>query len=70
MMLSPLNAILNMAQSNPNIANNPQAQAMLNVVKSGDAQKGEEIARNLCNTMGITPEEATKQAANFFNIPH
>lgn len=22
-----------------------------------------------CNTMGITPEEATKQAANFFNIP-
>lgn len=42
---------------------------MLNVVKSGDAQKGEEIARNLCNTMGITPEEATKQAANFFNIP-
>lgn len=39
-MLSPLNAILNMAQSNPNIANNPQAQAMLNVVKSGDAQKG------------------------------
>lgn len=41
-----------------------------NVVKSGDAQKGEEIARNLCNTMGITPEEATKQAANFFNIPH
>lgn len=57
-MLSPL-------KSNPNIANNPQAQAMLNVVKSG-----EEIARNLCNTMGITPEEATKQAANFFNIPH
>lgn len=57
-MLNPLNAILNMAQSNPNIANNPQAQAMLNVVKSGDAQKGEEIARNLCNTMGITPEEA------------
>lgn len=69
-MLSPLNAILNMAQSNPNIANNPQAQAMLNVVKSGDAQKGEEIARNICNTMGITTEEATKQAANFFNIPH
>lgn len=39
-------------------------------IPSGDAQKGEEIARNLCNTMGITPEEATKQAANFFNIPH
>lgn len=69
-MLSPLDAILNMAQSNPNIANNPQAQAMLNVVRSGDSKKGEEIARNLCNTMGITPEEAANQAANFFNIPH
>lgn len=68
-MPSPLDVILNMAQSNPNIANNPQAQAMLNVVRSGDSKKGEEIARNLCNTMGITPEEATKQAANFFNIP-
>lgn len=69
-MLNPLNAILDMAQLNPNIANNPQAQAMLNVIKSGDSTKGEEIARNLCNTMGVTPEEATKQAANFFNIPH
>lgn len=69
-MLSPLDAILNMAQTNPNIANNPQAQAMLNVVRSGDSKKGEEIARNLCNTMGVSLEEATKQAANFFNIPH
>lgn len=69
-MLSPLDVILNMAQTNPNIANNPQAQAMLNVVRSGDSKKGEEIARNLCNTMGVSPEEATKQAANFFNIPH
>lgn len=69
-MLNPLDAILNIAQTNPNIANNPQAQAMLNVVRSGDSKKGEEIARNLCNTMGITPEEAANQAVNFFNIPH
>ena len=68
-MPNPLNLILQMAQSNPNIANNPQAQALLNVVKSGDAKKGQEIAQNLCNTMGISPEEAVKQASNYFNIP-
>lgn len=65
-MPNPLDFILNMAENNPNISSNPQAQAMLNVIKSGDAKRGEEIARNLCNTMGVTPEEATKQAQNFF----
>lgn len=65
-MPNPLDFILNMAEINPNISSNPQAQAMLNVIKSGDAKRGEEIARNLCNTMGVTPEEATKQAQNFF----
>lgn len=68
-MPNPLNLILQMAQNNPEIANNPQAQALLNVVKSGDAKKGQEIAQNLCNTMGISPEEAVKQASNYFNIP-
>lgn len=65
-MPNPLDFILNMAENNPNISSNQQAQAMLNVIKSGDAKRGEEIARNLCNTMGVTPEEATKQAQNFF----
>lgn len=34
---------LNMIQRNPNIANNPQAQTMLQVLQSGDAQKGQQI---------------------------
>lgn len=53
---------MNMLKQNPNVARNPQAQAMLQVLQSGDAQKGQQIAQNLCQTYGITPEEAVKQA--------
>ena len=49
---------MNMIKQNPNIARNPQAQAMLQVLQSGDAQKGQQIAQNLCQTYGITPEQA------------
>lgn len=61
---------LQMLQRNPTIASNPQAQSMLQVIQNGDNQQGEQIARNLCQTMGITPEEATKQAKGFFHIPY
>ncbi len=53
---------------NPNVVNNPQAQNMLDAIKSGDNKTGEEIARNLCNTYGVTPEDAVKQAKAFFHL--
>lgn len=31
-------------KENPNIANNPNAQSMINVIQSGDEKKGQEIA--------------------------
>ena len=60
---------LNLINQNPQIAQNPNAQSMLNVIQSGDAQKGEEIARNLCQSYGITPDQALAQAKQFFHIP-
>lgn len=51
---------MNMLKQNPNVVRNPQAQAMLQVLQSGDAQKGQQIVQNLCQTYGITPEEAVK----------
>lgn len=60
---------LNLLQRNPNLANNPQAQSLLQVIQSGDSRQGELIARNLCDTMGVTPEEASRQAKAFFHIP-
>lgn len=59
---------MSMLKQNPNIVNNPQAQAMLQVLQSGDAQKGQQIAQNLCQSYGISPEQAVSQAASFFNI--
>lgn len=67
------NAIMNFAMNaiakNPQIANNPQAQDLINVIKSGDSVRGEQIARNLCQSYGVTPEQALDRAAGFFGIP-
>lgn len=53
---------------NSNVINNPQTQTMINAIKSGDSRTGEEIARNLCNTYGVTPEDAVQQAKTFFHL--
>lgn len=63
-----IGSIFNMAMNNPAIKNNPQASNYLNVIQSGDSARGEEIARNICNSYGVTPEEAMKQAKSFFNL--
>lgn len=62
------NAIIGtLLKMNPQVANNPRAMEMLNVIQSGDTQKGEQIANNICKTYGISKEDATKQAENFFS---
>lgn len=67
------NAIMNFAMNaiakNPQLANNPQAQELINVIKSGDSTKGEQIARNICQSYGVTPEQALDRATGFFGIP-
>lgn len=60
---------LNLISQNPQIANNPNAQGMLQAIQSGDSKRGEEIAKNLCNSYGITPDQAVQQAKRFFNLP-
>lgn len=52
----------------PSLASNPNAQAMIHAVQSGDAEAGERIARNLCQSYGVTPEQAIRQAKGFFRI--
>lgn len=52
----------------PQVANNPNAQSMIGVIRSGDSKRGEQIARNLCDTYGIKPEDAVRQARQFFHI--
>ena len=63
-----LNLAMTMISNNPQIANNPQAKSMIEVIQSGDAERGRQIAENLCNTYGVSKEDAVKQAKSFFKI--
>ena len=71
MMPAPMNNpliddMINRLRSDPMLSKNPLAQNLFTCLQSGDSKKGEEIAMNLCKTYGITPEEACKQAMQFF----
>lgn len=63
-----MNFALGIISKNPQIANNPNAQEMIQVIKSGDFKRGQQIAQNLCQSNGTTPEEAVKQARGFFGF--
>lgn len=39
----------------------------LEVLMSGDQNKGEQLAMNICASMGVTKEQALSKAMNFFN---
>lgn len=58
--------MVNKLKTDPRYASNPVAQNMLSAIMNGDAKKGEEIARNLCQTYGVTPEVACQQAMSMF----
>lgn len=68
-MPSPIDFALRMIKNNPQFKNNPQAQNYIQILESGDAQKGQEVANNLLNTYGMSKEDALSQAKSFFHIP-
>ncbi len=67
-MIDPKQLALLLVQRNPNVANSPQAQEMLQIIQNGNQDKGSEIAENLCRTMGVSKETALAQAKQFFGI--
>lgn len=67
--MNPMQFAMQMLQNNPNIANNPNAQSMINVLQNGTDQDRENLAKNLCQSYGVTPEQAVQQAKSFFNMP-
>lgn len=66
--VNPMQFAMNMLQNNPQIMNNPQAQGLMQVIQSGDAAKGQQMAENLCKTYGVTPDQALEEARKFFHI--
>lgn len=71
--MTPINQLVSQAlsqlKSSTNVSNNPMAQGMVDLIESGDSAKGEQMAKNLCESMGLTKDEALKQAKAFFGIP-
>lgn len=68
-MASIRDIALQMIQNNPGVANNPRAQEMISIIQNGDAQRGQELAQNLCATYGDSPDQAVAKAKRFFNFP-
>ena len=61
-----MNFVNRLLAGNPQLRNNPMAHNALSALQKGDDATGEQIARNLCESYGITPEEAYAQAMRFF----
>lgn len=62
------NFAMNLLQRNPRVANNPQAQKLMEIIQNGDSQQGEKMAENLCETYGMSKDQALTEAKKFFGI--
>lgn len=49
-------------QNTPEISNSPMGSEFLQIINSGNAQAGEQMANNILNTLGLNREEAINQA--------
>lgn len=63
-----MNMAMNLLAKNPQVTNNPMAQPMINAIKTGNAQVGEQIANNICQSYGCSKEELLAQAKSYFGI--
>lgn len=69
-MNSLVQVLIKNAESNPQIMqeiqNNQMKRGMWEALKSGDAQRGEQLARNFSNSCGMTPQQMFQRSLGFF----
>lgn len=53
---------MNKISSDPNLQKNPQARAFMDIMQRGDVAQGQQMARNLCQSFGVSEQEALQQA--------
>lgn len=58
----------NLMSKNLNLSGSPMGQTFTNILNSGNASAGEELANNIISSMGISKEEAIKQAGSYFGF--
>lgn len=56
--------IESLAKQNPEALNNPRAQSLLDIIRSGDEQRGIEAANNILNDMGIQRNTGIQQVTS------
>ena len=66
--MGPKEILMEFLKKNPNVANNPQMQGYIDVLNSGDQEKIKTLGMNICNSYGITPDEARDATMRFFGM--
>lgn len=67
-MMGPKEILMEFLKKNPNVANNPQMQSYIDALNSGDQQRIKELGMNICNSFGVTPDQARTETMRFFGI--
>lgn len=55
--------------STPQIANDPNNQALVQAIRNRNEQDGQKIAQDICQKNGMFPSQVMSQVKRFFNIP-
>ena len=67
-MIDPQYMAAQILARNPNISSNPQAMAYISAIQSGDFSRVKQIAENICNTYGVSTEQAVADTIRFFGF--
>ena len=62
MSRSSIERAVRLLKARPEIAGNPRAREMLEIIQNGDTERGERVANNLLENYGVTKEQALEEA--------
>lgn len=68
-MIALAQRVLQQGAGNIPNQNAPWAQAAINAIMNGDAQTGQQIADNLCQSYGLTRDQALSQVLQHIKLP-
>lgn len=69
LMIALAQRVLQRSGGNIPNQNAPWAQAAITAIMNGDAQTGQQIADNLCQSYGLTRDQAMNQVAQNIRLP-
>lgn len=61
-----MNFALQMMMKNSNAQNTPMGREFMEILQTGDEQRGIQLANNLCQSYGDSRESAYNKALNYF----